>query len=1058
MDKEQFNPHWLSLGIEKKNPSKTTVIPYENGPMNKYMIYQVKRLKRTANPNKYWSIVWLILVHSKTFRISAIHHVLENWYKDLPFWSIKKVNRAVTTIFERRLSSLEFYRVYIPKGETHRPLGVPTKEWRIALHMVNNFIQTFTRKSILPSQHGFIPGRGCMTAWKDVMQNVVASAWIYECDLKQFFPSVQVKNCINLLDRLGVPLGTTMWLQRINYSEPILPKELKLNEDMSRTNPFIIDPAKGFGPASYFGAVFNYMIGLPQGAPTSPLLSILTLRRFLTQVPSVSYADDPIFHGNTEFEIRDSPKDGIVLNQEKSGWVKRNGIWMSPLKYLGITYNPYTDSLIASTRKGSTLELTKELRNRILDTFSKKSTRDWSTLFSLKDFGMLFSRLYIGSWKSKYIDQDFTLRYKDNSLVGLIRKEYGMDGASFRNELNTFNISSICCQRLAQVLSSQFTIRKIHSKAADAPTSRSVNFKTLKLSTTQKVEKDKVEKELYSNFNFVDLSNNTATFPMSNMAPIEAIHHVPDKESFSFLSEVNNKLSSISAAQIAESEVDDFEWTPCALYKNMEPDWLESVYSDRLQKVQTELDGIISDLYDIPPKKEIELQSKSERIANEKMYEEWTANNAKIQLPEGKMYRPSPYTFNQPGLSGNIWAKTFLSPNMTPLESIKRNVVEKTNEKIAVPREYSLTGEVYVTNLPEVTKKIATRESIHQDRLNQFTNQVRALTKNRVKHISSGIPKPINSFNTKENLRKKLIQFIASYIIIFFLLYKTDKYLLPVDYYGGDLRDISVSPSFDWQLLFGWLLIALSLFLFFGIWLWYLGVFPNQNIIDDPRSILIRNFVDTTNELERSNRILDLEVKDLQTKVNELTSSNESLYDSFKGLTNVLSDVEIGRQRLESLSNNLLSKLNSIKDTLVVVRQENLDLQNQLSVKFAEFNKTVSLLDSTQKELTLVTDRLDQILFHLDEHDHGIGNLLNDVDKLFLDCPVLNLLNQIGQFTDLDISAARMITSQLANGDEVLVFASNDTTTDLFYGLSLIKDFLIDHPNVTSVAELCQYW
>jgi len=63
----------------------------------------------------------------------------------------------------------------------------------------------------------------------------------------------------------------------------------------------------------------NQFEGVPQGLPTSPLLSLTTLKNFLTQVSSVSYADDPIFYGDKDFTITDEPDNGIVLNQDKSG-------------------------------------------------------------------------------------------------------------------------------------------------------------------------------------------------------------------------------------------------------------------------------------------------------------------------------------------------------------------------------------------------------------------------------------------------------------------------------------------------------------------------------------------------------------------------------------------------------------------------------------------------------------------------------------------------------------------------------------------------------------------
>jgi len=69
-------------------------------------------------------------------------------------------------------------------------------------------------------------------------------------------------------------------------------------------------------PASKY---FKSRVGVPQGAPTSPFLSILILKKFLTQQRSVSYADDPVFFGDQEFKIYDYPAEGITIHPEKSG-------------------------------------------------------------------------------------------------------------------------------------------------------------------------------------------------------------------------------------------------------------------------------------------------------------------------------------------------------------------------------------------------------------------------------------------------------------------------------------------------------------------------------------------------------------------------------------------------------------------------------------------------------------------------------------------------------------------------------------------------------------------
>ena len=108
----------------------------------------------------------------------------------------------------------------------------------------------------------------------------------------------------------------------------------------------------------------NQFDGLPQGAPTSPILSMIILKEFLQQQESLSYADDAVFFGDKEFTVKDDPNKGIILNLEKSGWVKYDGKWLKPLKFLGLKFDG--TKLKAETRKGSELELTELQRELLL--------------------------------------------------------------------------------------------------------------------------------------------------------------------------------------------------------------------------------------------------------------------------------------------------------------------------------------------------------------------------------------------------------------------------------------------------------------------------------------------------------------------------------------------------------------------------------------------------------------------------------------------------------------------------------------------------------------------
>jgi len=78
--------------------------------------------------------------------------------------------------------------------------------------------------------------------------------------------------------------------------------------------------------------------GVPQGAPTSCSTSTLALKPLERRHPSsVLYADDGLIACDDKPIITD-PVVGIEENAAKSGWVKRDGKWLRPLKFLGMEY------------------------------------------------------------------------------------------------------------------------------------------------------------------------------------------------------------------------------------------------------------------------------------------------------------------------------------------------------------------------------------------------------------------------------------------------------------------------------------------------------------------------------------------------------------------------------------------------------------------------------------------------------------------------------------------------------------------------------------------------
>jgi hypothetical protein len=76
------------------------------------------------------------------------------------------------------------------------------------------------------------------------------------------------------------------------------------------------------------------------------------------------YADDGMFYGdlpdNMWRELPGNPAAGIEINQTKSGFVKKGGKWLKPLKFLGLEYDGEQNKLRAKTRNGSELLFDKE--------------------------------------------------------------------------------------------------------------------------------------------------------------------------------------------------------------------------------------------------------------------------------------------------------------------------------------------------------------------------------------------------------------------------------------------------------------------------------------------------------------------------------------------------------------------------------------------------------------------------------------------------------------------------------------------------------------------------
>lgn len=388
------------FGMKLKEAPILEFEPWMNRNMNKYLISEVKALLKhrpkseqdMGDPVKFWGTAER-LMNSWVYIIVSMGRVLPQWHRHESLSRVVATAKAVKAMSRDKPTNLDYKRVYIPKGTapgtttatSWRPLGVPTLPWRVYLHMHNNIMSIYLENLLPDSQHGFRPKKGTLTAWRDVLENVVNKQNIWEFDLKQFFDTVDLVALKQQMQRYEFPWSMSQQFYKIHQCHPTLPEIERVNEDhtrygdpggpwvMGRTGNKIYD---GLHPKALWtqgppGSLRRPLCGVPQGAPTSPLLSLILLTHsVMTGSPHTKmYADDGVYASDKKLRIPAphlyNSEYGINFHPDKCHWVKKDGKWLKPLKFLGLVYNGVTDTLSAATRKGSTIEVPQFVKDRI---------------------------------------------------------------------------------------------------------------------------------------------------------------------------------------------------------------------------------------------------------------------------------------------------------------------------------------------------------------------------------------------------------------------------------------------------------------------------------------------------------------------------------------------------------------------------------------------------------------------------------------------------------------------------------------------------------------------
>ena len=178
-------------------------------------------------------------------------------------------------------------RVYIPKpgksGQT-RPLGIPTIKDRVVMTAAVLVLEPIFEADLQPEQYAYRPQRSALDAVRHVHRLLKSRHWeVIDADLSGYFDSIPhaelLKSVARRISDLQILRLIKMWLQAPveEIDKRGRKRRTTRNKDLGR--------------------------GTPQGAPISPLLSNLYMRRFVLawkvlgheqrlQAKIVNYADD----------------------------------------------------------------------------------------------------------------------------------------------------------------------------------------------------------------------------------------------------------------------------------------------------------------------------------------------------------------------------------------------------------------------------------------------------------------------------------------------------------------------------------------------------------------------------------------------------------------------------------------------------------------------------------------------------------------------------------------------------------------------------------------------
>jgi len=377
-----WNEELASFGIKARKKYGDTNLPEEilgtrihlsrttsiNQKSNSYLKRQYKRLtqyRTSRDVNEYWKLSWTLMCKSWSFRLACLNSWQPVWYKTLKVCEVKSLFKSLNRILTLSEVQTQIINLWLesPKGKW-RQLNIPKPGWRYYFHMLNMFI-SYVYEPQLPSEvyDGFIYNRGCKSWWEGLIWGGLLRRYnhLVESDMSSGFPNLNLEVVKLALNSDGLIPDAYVNLIITHLKSPLT-------------------AAKSFPTfSSYVEHLYNKTWrqsnrSVPMGIGISPILYVITFDWCMRSLSVVNddlvykaYADDLSFYFNTrgffrlvsrlkinwiwlfqEFlkghnlliSILNTPSlfsyAGLKFCPQKSGQIKLFGLWLRPLRSLGL--------------------------------------------------------------------------------------------------------------------------------------------------------------------------------------------------------------------------------------------------------------------------------------------------------------------------------------------------------------------------------------------------------------------------------------------------------------------------------------------------------------------------------------------------------------------------------------------------------------------------------------------------------------------------------------------------------------------------------------------------